>query len=96
MIWLAAGALVTLVVAFLMLLPWLTFNAHRGEFALSLNSGWNVNAYANNLGIPGAIDSAYLSDILLSRRPYSVEIDRNLRTYFPHFRRTISDHRGAG
>ena len=80
MLWMAAGALVTLVVAFSMLLPWLTYNAHRGEFALSLNSGWQVNVNANVLGVPGDVDDAYLSDLLLSRRPYSAEIDRTLRS----------------
>jgi 4-amino-4-deoxy-L-arabinose transferase-like glycosyltransferase len=74
-IWLTAGALVTLVAAFLVLLPWLTYNAHRAEFRLALNSGWNIHHYANYLGIPSDIDT----ERLLSAR-HSVEIDHQLRS----------------
>jgi 4-amino-4-deoxy-L-arabinose transferase-like glycosyltransferase len=75
-IWLTAGALVTLVAAFLVLLPWLTYNARRGEFGLALNSGWNIHAYANDLGIPRDTDT----EPLLSAHPHSLEIDRQLRS----------------
>ena len=76
--WIVAGALVTLVTAFLALLPWLSYNAHRGEFGLALNSGYNIHAYANDIGVPEDADTERLM-----KGAHSVEVDRELRRRVP-------------
>ena len=76
--WMIAGALVTLVTAFLALLPWLAYNAHRGEFGLSLNSGYIIHTYASAIGFPEDADTARLI-----KGAHSVEVDRELRRKVP-------------
>jgi hypothetical protein len=72
------GALVTLVTAFLVLLPWLSYNAHRGEFGLALNSGYNIHNYASAIGFPQDADTERLM-----KAAHSVEVDRELRRKVP-------------
>jgi 4-amino-4-deoxy-L-arabinose transferase-like glycosyltransferase len=76
--WMIAGALVTLVTAFLVLLPWLSYNAHRGEFGLSLNSGYTIHTYASAIGFPEDADTERLI-----KGAHSVEVDRELRRKVP-------------
>ena len=76
--WMVAGALVTLVTAFLALLPWLSYNAHRGEFGLSLNSGYIIHDYASAIGFPEDADTERLM-----KGAHSVEVDRELRRKVP-------------
>lgn len=72
--WIVAGACATSVTAFLALLPWLSYNAHRGEFGLALNSGYNIHAYANDIGFPVDADIERLM-----KGAHSIEVDRELR-----------------
>ena len=76
--WIVAGAVVTLGAAFLVLLPWLSYNAHRGEFALGLSAGWNIHVFANELRIPAESDTERLL-----KGAHSVEGDRELRRMVP-------------
>ena len=76
--WMVAGALVTVVTAFLTLLPGLAYNAHRGEFGLSLYSGYVINAYANAIGFSEDADTERLM-----KGTHSVEVDRELRRKVP-------------
>jgi 4-amino-4-deoxy-L-arabinose transferase-like glycosyltransferase len=76
--WMVAGALVTSATAFLTLLPWLWYNAHRGEFGLSLNSGYTIHDYASAIGFPKDADTERLM-----KGAHSVEVDRELRGRVP-------------
>ncbi len=76
--WMIAGASVTLVTAFLALLPWLSYNARRGEFGLSLNSGYTIHDYASAIGFPEDADTERLM-----KGAHSVEVDRELRRKVP-------------
>jgi hypothetical protein len=67
-----------LVTGFLALLPWLSYNAHRGEFGLSLNSGYAIHTYASAIGFPEDADTERLI-----KGAHSVEVDRELRRKVP-------------
>ena len=76
--WMVAGALVTVVTAVLALLPGLLYNANRGEFGLSLYSGYIIHAYANAIGFSEDADTERLM-----KGAHSVEVDRELRRKVP-------------
>jgi len=73
-----ARALVTAATAILTLLPWLSYNAHRGEFGVALNSGYTIHDYANAIGFPEDADTARLM-----KGAHSVKVDRELMSKVP-------------